>query len=817
MPMHPAGLQAYHVDYHDVIADRSGPPCPPTVVVGVVLGLLVTGSAASCVLLLQRPPVQKGVAQPTVGASGWASSTHNPKPLFVSGSTPRSLHSTVITTSGASSLAASHAHHRRYAMLFPAVIAGVLVSALRTALRLRPQPPPVLRLPPSARTVHSVWAAVEAAGHGNTLSVIDDHHGKPAFQATYSEMRRLIETAAAALQGLGVGSGSVVALFAENSHRWLVLDHAVAMCGGVTAVRGVAAPAEELAFILQNSEATFLVVETPAQLQQLLDAPETPLPPALQAVVVLYGRDAAALRALEAAACAAAPDGAGLQVLSFEDLLERGSGAKFTAVDVAPSDVVTLVYTSGTTGRPKGAMLTHANLLTQATLNSFHYASAANTHDPRPGDLYLSILPCWHVFERAAELFMLARGATVVYTTKLRFKSDLLKYRPHYLIAVPRIFDLIFTGVQQKLKAKPPIVQRVTNFLTTASRVHRRAWRILTSADLFTSIRYPSGPGLLRRFVALLTMVFTYPLLWLADLLLFRKVREAFGGRVKVACSGGASLPIHLDEFYDVVGLTVLVGYGLTETSPTVASRRMERNVIGTCGTPVGCELRVVDEESGQPVPMLTPGVVQVKGPQVFPGYHRNPEATAKAFTADGFFDTGDSGYLLKTGELVLSGRVKDIIVLSNGENIEPTPIEDAITASPLVDQVMLVGQGQRGLGALVVPNLLELRARGLITAADLAEYEGLAATHHTTGLHELAQRLRSRSLLWKALHREVNTCVQSRKGHRPDEQIMDFRLSLVPFSMDNQQLTQTLKVRRTVVERDFDALIRGMFARADA
>eukprot|EP00668_Euglena_longa_P012254 GGOE01014689.1.p1 GENE.GGOE01014689.1~~GGOE01014689.1.p1 ORF type:complete len:835 (-),score=229.81 GGOE01014689.1:90-2363(-) len=701
--------------------------------------------------------------------------------------------------------------------LLPLVFAGLMAVTLRVVAHSRCTLPPMLRKPPSIPNVHSIWTAVEAAGHGSTVCVVDEHHGKPAFQATFSEMRHLIETAAAALQGIGVQHGSMVAVFSENSHRWLVVDHAVSMCGGVSAVRGAGAPVEELVYILQNSEATFLVVENSALLRQLVGAMPAEQFASLRAVVVLYEKDPAALRDVEGAMQAAAGEGAErLRVLGFEEVVSQGKAQQFMPVTVLPSDLVTLVYTSGTTGKPKGAMLTHANLLTQAVLNSFHLLASPNTHDPRPGDIYLSILPCWHVFERAAECFMLYHGATLVYTTKLRFKSDMLKHRPHYLIAVPRIFDVVHSGVQQKLKAKPAVVQRVIGFLTAAAKRHHTARRTFTNMDLSTRIRFPDGPGLLRRAAALLTMALTYPLARLADLLVFQKVREAIGGRVKVACSGGASLPMHLDEFYDIVGLKVLVGYGLTETSPTVACRSVDHNMIGTCGFAAFSELRVVDEETGKPVPPLTSGLVQAKGPQVFSGYYHNPEATAKAFTEDGFFDTGDSGFLLRTGELVLSGRVKDIIVLSNGENIEPSPIEDAITASPLVDQVMLVGQGQRGLGALVVPNMPELRGRGLITASDLTQYEGLVAANDVAALGEFAHRLESQLALWKALHREINAHVHGRVGYRPDEQIIDFRLVLTPFSIENQQLTQTLKVRRNVVEHDFEHLIAAMFARPE-
>eukprot|EP00667_Euglena_gracilis_P001825 EG_transcript_1826 len=687
---------------------------------------------------------------------------------------------------------------------------AVIVQLIKS--RMRPSVPPILYLPPSAPNVHSIWESAEAAGYGNTLCAIDEHHGKPAVEVTYSQMRKQITQFAGALQSLGVEKGTRVGLFAENSHHWLVTDQALMTCGGISAVRGAAAPIDELLFILEDSGSTLLVVENEDLLRQLTAA----LPPSaiasLKSIVVLFSKDSAALKNLEAQLQEKAEGAAKPRVYTFDDVMALGATTPYKPVQVLPDDVATLVYTSGTTGKPKGAMLSHGNLLNQANHVTFHNPGKPNTLDPRPGDVWVTILPCWHVYERATEYWMLSHGVTLVYTNKLRFKSDVAKHRPHFLIAVPRIYELIYTGVQQKMKDKSPFLQKVVAFLTAMCKHFIRARRILTNTDLFMNIRYPDGVGLIRRFIALLTMVLTYPLVCVADVLVFKKIREATGGRVKAAACGGASLPMHLEDFYEMAGIPIIVGYGLTETSPVIASRRVERNIVGSTGIGMACTLRIVDEQTGKPLPPLSPGVVQVKGSQVFSGYYGNPEATAKAFTSDGFFDTGDSGYMLKTGELVLSGRVKDIIVLTNGENIEPSPIEDAILSSPLIEQVMLVGHGQRGLGALVVPNMPELAAQGVISAEDLAQSDVLLAANNTKALAELADKLVARPNLWKTLHKDMNLHVKSRKGYRADEQVIHFKLVLVPFSVENRQLTQTLKVKRNVVEQDYDQLVGAMF-----
>jgi len=696
---------------------------------------------------------------------------------------------------------------------FGALAAAFAYSLRRLLHRLRPPLPPGIGLPPSAPNVHSIWPSVEANGYGDTLCVIDEHH-RPPLKLTYSQMRRLVQDVAAGLQSLGVKRGTPVALFAENSARWLAVDQAVLTCGGFTAVRGAGAPLDELLFIAQDSEASVLVCETAPLLEQLLKrmADAGCSPPV--ACVVLFGDDPAVLSQLEDQLAALNTAPTRPRVLSFAGLQALGESEAFQEVEVLPSDLATLVYTSGTTGRPKGAMLTHANLLTEMQHVNMHDEGCPDWGNPRPGDVSVSLLPIWHIYERATEYWLLAKGTTLVYSSKKRFKQDLATHRPHFLFVVPRVLDLLYTGVQQKLSEKPPFLKRVVAFLIAASREFLKAKRVLLGLDLFTNIRYPDGPGLVRRVVAALTMAVTFPLVALADALVWKKVRDAVGGRLKVATAGGASFPMHLEDFYEMAGVPVLVGYGLTETSPVIASRRLDHNIRGTTGPSMACTLQVVDEHTGQVLPPLTPGVVRVKGPQVMAGYYRSPGATAKAFDSRGFFDTGDTGYLLKSGELVVSGRVKDVIVLSNGENVEPAPIEDAIMSSPLVDQVLLVGQGQRGLGALVVPNLKALAARGLVTDGDQAIADRALESSDEAGLAALAHQMDGRPALWQALHRDINAHVKQRKGYRPEEQIIDFRLVLAPFSIENRQLTQTLKVRRNVVEERYDGLVGALFRR---
>ncbi|MEM9505392.1 MAG: AMP-binding protein, partial [Cyanobacteria bacterium P01_E01_bin.43] len=257
------------------------------------------------------------------------------------------------------------------------------------------------------------------------------------------------------------------------------------------------------------------------------------------------------------------------------------------------------------------------------------------------------------------------------------------------------------------------------------------------------------------------------------------------------------------------VNVPILVGYGLTETSPVVSARRIWGNLRGASGQPIpGTEFKIVDLETRQPLAIGHKGLVLVRGPQVMQGYYKNPEATAKAIDSEGWFDTGDLGYLTTDNNVVLTGRAKDTIVLTNGENIEPQPIEDVCVQSAYIDQMMLVGQDQRSLGALIVPNFEALQ-----------QWATSQSLYLTTPNPEMAnsQDLPEISLdddrVQKLFRAELNRQVQDRPGYRPDDRVGPFSLITEPFSIENGTMTQTLKIKRPVVASRYRDMIDGMFS----
>ena len=613
--------------------------------------------------------------------------------------------------------------------------------------------------------LEQLWPEL-ARVHGDAPALEAPHAREPE-RFSYRQLQQRIEQAAAAFTALGVQAGDVVALFAENGPRWLITDQGLMRAGAGDAVRGSAAPVEELRYILEDCGASGLVVESAALLERLELSSERLA--ALHVVLVLEGEPPAGL--------------ALLNCLSWGRLLELGaeamaSGRAAPAPPADPARLATILYTSGTTGRPKGVPLSHANLLHQ--LRHFGVAVA-----PRAGDRVVSVLPIWHSYERSAEYFLLSAGCHQTYTTLKQLRGDLQRVRPHYLISVPRLWEALLAGFEDALAAMPPARQGLINRALANSRAHGLARR--RALDLTLAPEPPAA-----RLAAALEAALRWPLHRLAAGLLWPKVRaQLVGGRLRTAISGGGALALHVDSFFEAIGIELLVGYGLTETSPVLTCRRRWANRRGSAGQPLpGTAIRIVDPlEQSRLLAIGEQGQVLARGPQVMAGYWGKPEATARVLDGEGWFDTGDLGRLLPDGCLVLTGRAKDTLVLSSGENIEPGPLEDALVASPLIEQVMVVGQDRKQLGALLVPRREPLEAFAI-----------------QAGVPPLAGG-RVEPALLRALTRECNRLLAARPGARPDERLGAVAL-VEPFSLEHGLLTQTLKQRRDrIAARDAAAI----------
>jgi long-chain acyl-CoA synthetase len=596
-----------------------------------------------------------------------------------------------------------------------------------------------------------------------------------------------IQRFAAGLQILGVNMGDDetsnygerISLIADNSPRWFIADQGIMTAGAVNAVRSAQAEREELLFIIANSGSKTLVVEDIKTFKKL----ETGLQDLPIKLVVLLSDETP-------------PTAENYQVVNFTQLLDIGSNQTLVANKPSGDTLATLIYTSGTTGKPKGVMLSHKNLLHQVK-------TLGTIVQPQAGDIVLSILPTWHSYERSGEYFLLSQGCTQIYTNLRSVKEDLKEFKPNFMIAVPRLWESIYEGVQKQFRSQPANKQKLIKFLLDMSQKYITARRIAQGL----SLDHVNASDM-ERIGAKIVELGLSPFQALGEKLVYAKVREATGGKIKQVISGGGALPRHIDNFFEIIGVEILQGYGLTETSPVTNARRPWRNLRGSSGQPIpGTEVKIVDPETRQPLPAGQRGLVLLKGPQIMQGYYQNPEATKKVIDAEGWFDSGDLGWVTPQNDLVLTGRAKDTIVLTNGENIEPQPIEDACLRSPYIDQIMLVGQDERSIGALIVPNLEALEKWAESQNLNLSTPEQNPATS--------SQKIDLESKIIQDLYRqELNREVKNRPGYRADDRIGPFKLIQEPFSIENGMMTQTLKIRRHVVMEQYRDIIDGMFAK---
>ncbi|OGI00179.1 MAG: hypothetical protein A2Y25_00330 [Candidatus Melainabacteria bacterium GWF2_37_15] len=569
----------------------------------------------------------------------------------------------------------------------------------------------------------SIWEEL-VLNYAGITAVIDRYSD---FELTYKELHQLILDFASGLQSMGLKKDDHVCLFSENSAKWLVADQAVLMCGAVNAVRSSQAPTEELLYILNHSDSTVLIAENLATVEKLKDY-------SLNFIICLSDENI-------------------LQdnVYSFKDVVALGKKQEFNPVEIEKDDLATLVYTSGTTGKPKGVMLTHGNLLSQIT-------ALVEPLGISPGDKALNMLPTWHTYERTCEYYLLSRGVTMAYTNVINFKEDIKRYNHHFLVSVPRIWEALHSGIHTELKKLPYTRQKLARFLLKTSETHIKARRILTNMTI---------DGHNNKLHALVSLCATYPAYKLGEKLIFKKIRSALGKNFKQGISGGGALAGYLENFYETVGINITVGYGLTETSPVLTLRKRHFNLRNSAGKPIpGTEIKIQD------------GVVFARGAQIMKGYYKDQQATNEILSPDGWLNTGDMGWLTPENDLILTGRCKDIIVLSNGENIEPQPLEDALLQSPYISQVMLIGQDQAHLGALIVLN------------PEASENPGIE----------------------KILKKELKEHIQKRPNFRTFEAIKCFRIIDEPFSIENGLLTRTMKVKKPEVYKKYSYLVDEMF-----
>jgi len=542
---------------------------------------------------------------------------------------------------------------------------------------------------------------------------------------------------AVGLEKLGVGRGDRVMLLTDNRPEWHMVDLATIDLGAADVpVYGTLTPAQ-ISYQIKDSGSKVAVAENADQMAKFLQIRDEC--PDLTHLIQMEGP------------CAAG-------VLPLDEVIDSGrSGSSEDlfwqrAEKIAPQDLLTLIYTSGTTGNPKGVTLTHENLV-QNVLPSAERAPVD------PDDLCLEFLPLCHVFERMLGYLYMYRGVTKAYCSVYHVGDLVATIKPNVFASVPRIYEKVYDKVMDKVNNAPPIRRALFNW---AVGVGRKAYPQELAG------KKPGG--------------FAYGL---ADKLVLSKVREALGGRLRYCISGGAPLPLFTNEFFHSIGIRILEGYGLTETSPVISVNGFEGWLtrLGTVGKAISnVEAKIAED-----------GELCVRGPSVMKGYWNLPDKTAEVFDSEGFFLTGDIAEIDGDGFIRITDRKKDLIVTAGGKNIAPQPIEAELKRSPLIDNAVIIGDRRPYLVVLLSPNTEALE--------QWAETEGVS--------YSSTEEITRHPQLVEAFAAVVET---TNEGLASYEQIKKHSVLPLMLSIDDGTLTPTLKVKRRVVEKQYQDLIESLY-----
>ena len=583
-----------------------------------------------------------------------------------------------------------------------------------------------------------------------------------------------------ALIEIGVKQRDHVAILSDNCVEWNMVDYGTLMVGAADVPRGTDVTNQEIEYIINHSDSEVVFVEN----KRLLDRMIT-LMPQMEKVrhLVLMDRKAEA------------PQG----ILSLQTLIERGRSLREEGnrqvedrmERIAPDDLFTLIYTSGTTGTPKGVMLTHANMASQVKFLPFLLES---------NDRVLSILPVWHSYERVFQMIAVSNGCCTYFTSLRSLTDDLKTVKPTMMASAPRLWENLYLRILKNVQDSHWIRRGLFKVAYFCSRMVKGSLFFLQGKKIDLKGRNAVASSGLAVLHALRVLLFLPPYVAL-NAVVIEKLRQIVGGSFKGTVSGGGALQPHVDEFFNYIGICVQEGYGLTETAPVIAVRTLRRLVIGTVGPLYEeTELRIMDLNTGE---ILFPntsnpgegrglkGEVHVKGPQVMKGYFKNEDATSRVLK-DGWLNTGDIGIYTYNDCLKIVGRSKDTIVLLNGENLEPIPIEAKLCESPLIDQCMIVGQDQKQLGALVVPSLEGFANQGF-------SKESVAALAEDSEAHD-------------RIVKEAKRLISNENGFKTFEHIHGIALLPKPFEV-GEEMTNTFKIKRHVVDEKYGDLIGWIFS----
>ncbi len=596
---------------------------------------------------------------------------------------------------------------------------------------------------------------------------------------TYGELQNEVRSLALALMEYGVSRGDCIGIISDNRPEWLVADLAVLSLGAADVPRGRDAMPYEVEHILSVTETRLAFAENEEQKSKILSLSSSL--PSLKTIIVFDGEEG---------------DFDGIRVLSYANVLDEGrrileSGDGKARIECEidkgrEDDTATIIFTSGTTGLPKGVMLSHRNMV-------YQLGEIDKIIDFKPGWKWLSVLPVWHSFERIIQYVSIYETGILAYSKPIGkiMLTDLLRINPELMCSVPRIWETVKSGVNQAMRSKTPLERKMFSFFVSAARKYRKAEdavfglrpRFKASSDI---------PGKIIWFVPYLILGLIYKI---GDKLAFRQIKDKFGTSFIAGISGGGSMSKDVEDFFSAIGVKLLNGYGMTETAPVIGVQSYPHSIRGFMHPFAGTELKVISTEDGHVLPPGEKGELLVRGPQIMKGYYNDPERTARIIDSEGFLHTGDLAILEYRGDFAIVGRVKDTIVLSGGENIEPVPIEASLQESEYISQAVVVGQDEKYLGALIVP--------------DDKSIERYLKDNHVpyisrTGLCDMEE-------VKHLIASEIMRLVSKERGFKTFEQVSRFVMLPEAFQV-GRELSAKQEVKRTEIQKLYKKEIESLF-----
>ena len=602
---------------------------------------------------------------------------------------------------------------------------------------------------------------------------------------TYKDFVNTMLDFSAGLLSIGEKEYSNIGLICDNRKEWLVCSMGIMATKSRDIPRGSEATVKDLSYILSFAECKTVVTENKILFNRILECKNEL--PALQNIIIINPSDIDLSN----------PNATGLNIFSYDEILAKGNNFRQNnpnkieeiMLSGTEDDSATIIFTSGTTGTPKGVELTHKNFLCQVE-------DISKRLPLKQGNKALCMLPVWHVYERELEYFLLYVGVALCYSKPAisMLLADMKKVSPQFMATVPRIWDGIYNAINKNIKSTKKGAGIFFTIFTWAA----------TSLKSLRNIIYNRCKYFRKRTVfyhvfskfLYIPVIFLYPLKWLGDMFYFQRVRNMLGGKFQIGMSGGGSLPLKLDKFFNSIGIRLVEGYGLTETAPICCIRNTKRPILGTIGKIMPyCQAKVVHRNGIECKPGEK-GVLYIKGPNVMKGYYKQPELTAEVISEGEWFNTGDLVIKTYNGEIIVKGRQKDTIVLRSGENVEPLPIEDKLSESIYISQAVVVGQDENCLGALIIPDL-----------DNICQY----AKQQNINFSDKKQLLKDEEIK-KLIYKEMERLINTKNSFKPFEKIGKFVFLDKPFEV-GVELSPKQGIIRYKINELYKAKISLMYA----